>query len=65
MAGFFKDLFVKNKLVDIMPAEIVPTWRNGRDGNDSIEKILDHFYVAEDLLVTSQRYRSWVEFPYF
>jgi hypothetical protein len=46
LTGFFIALFLKNRFVDIMLAEVVPTWRNGRSGNDSIEKILDHFYAA-------------------
>jgi hypothetical protein len=64
LAGYFKSLFIKNNLVDIVSAEVVPTWQNGRSGDDSIAKILDRFYVAEDLIASTLRYRTWVEFPF-
>jgi hypothetical protein len=38
LAGYFKTLFQKNCLVDFVPVEKVPTWRNGRAGDDSIAK---------------------------
>jgi hypothetical protein len=38
LAGFFKSLFLKNSLVDVAPAEIVPTWRNGRSGVTVLQK---------------------------
>jgi hypothetical protein len=50
LAVFFKELFEKNKLVDVAPAELVPTWRNGRSGEYGIAKRLDRIYVAEDLI---------------
>jgi hypothetical protein len=33
LAGYFKDIFQGNRLVDILPDEVVPTWRNGRSGS--------------------------------
>jgi hypothetical protein len=36
--GFFKDLFQSKNLIDIQPTKLVPTWRNGRTGNDAIAK---------------------------
>jgi hypothetical protein len=27
--GFYKDLFISKNLIDIKPAKLVPTWRNG------------------------------------
>jgi hypothetical protein len=39
--NFFKHLFFKNNLIDLKPAELLPTWRNGRQGPDSIAKRLD------------------------
>jgi hypothetical protein len=64
MAGYFKYLFIKHSLVDVAPDRDVPTWRNGRSGQESIAKRLDRFYVAEDLLASILRHRSWVEFPF-
>jgi endonuclease/exonuclease/phosphatase family metal-dependent hydrolase len=61
---FFKEFFSKNKLVDVAPAEVVPTWRNGRSGVEGIAKRLDRIYVVEDLITSSCRYRAWVEFPF-
>jgi exonuclease III len=55
LAGFFKSLFLKNSLVDVLPSEIVPTWRNDRAGIDSISKRLDRFLIAEELLATLLR----------
>jgi hypothetical protein len=46
LAGFFKEIFSKNKLVDVAPAEVVPTWRNGRSGSEGISKRLERFYVG-------------------
>jgi endonuclease/exonuclease/phosphatase family metal-dependent hydrolase len=64
LAGFFKEIFTKNNLVDVAPAEVVPTWRNGRSGTEGISKRLDRIYVAKDFLTTSCRYRAWVEYPF-
>jgi hypothetical protein len=51
LAGFFRNLFGKNSLVDVQPAELVPTWRNGRIGTHGIQKRLDRVYVSK---------RSWL-----
>jgi endonuclease/exonuclease/phosphatase family metal-dependent hydrolase len=64
LAGFFKSFFFFNSLVDVAPAEIVPTWRNDRSGDDSIAKQLDRIYVPGDLIASNQRYRTWVQFPF-
>jgi hypothetical protein len=64
LAYLFKALFIKNNLVDVVPVEVVPTWCNGRSGDDGIEKRLDQIYVVEDLITSSMRYRTWVEYPF-
>jgi hypothetical protein len=64
LALFFKDLFSRNHLIDIMPVEVTPTWRNGRFGVEEIVKRLDRILVSEDLFTTFDRFRTWVEFPY-
>jgi hypothetical protein len=64
LAGFFNSLFQTHKLIDVQPDKLVPTWRNGRSGTDSIAKRLDRFLVSEDLLLEVRLYRTWVEFPY-
>jgi hypothetical protein len=64
LVGFFKEIFSKKKLVDVAPTEVVPTWRNGRYGFEGIAKRLYRIYMVEDLITTSCRYRSWVEFPF-
>jgi hypothetical protein len=46
LAVFFKDLFANNHLVDVVPAEVLPTWRNGRSGVDGIQKRLDRVYAS-------------------
>ena len=62
--SFFNRIFYKNALVDLKPAELLPTWRNGRQGTASITKRLDHFLIAEDLLSPFCSYRSWVNLPF-
>jgi hypothetical protein len=56
-AGFLGILFqksiAKNHLVDIQPPEVMPTWRNGRSGVESIQKRLDRVCVSDSLLVDS------------
>jgi endonuclease/exonuclease/phosphatase family metal-dependent hydrolase len=61
---FFKEIFLKNNLVDVAPAVVVPTWRNGRVGDEGIAKRLDRIYMVEDLITSSLRYRAWVEYPF-
>jgi hypothetical protein len=46
--------------VDVEPQKLIPTWRNGRGGMEYIAKILDRFFLSEDLLMSRIRYRSWV-----
>jgi endonuclease/exonuclease/phosphatase family metal-dependent hydrolase len=65
LADFFKNLFLSNHLVDVMPAVLLPTWRNGRRGEEEIQKRLDRIYVSESLLSDVAKYRSWVESPFF
>jgi hypothetical protein len=43
---------------------VVPTWHNGRTREDEISKRLDMVYVSEDLISTTVRYSSWVQYPY-
>jgi hypothetical protein len=64
LADFFKDLFQSKNLFDIQPENIVPTWRNGRTGTDSIAKRLDRCFISEYLLTSVGLYRSWVEYPF-
>jgi hypothetical protein len=51
LASFFNTYFHKNKLIDIVPGKVVPTWRNGRAGADFIAKRLDRSFLSEDLLI--------------
>jgi endonuclease/exonuclease/phosphatase family metal-dependent hydrolase len=64
LAAFFKEIFLRNQLIDILPAEVAPTWRNGRCGADEILKRLDKVLVSEDLLLSFDHFRTWVEYPY-
>jgi hypothetical protein len=50
LAAYFKDLFAKYQLVDVRPAEVMPTWHNGRSGADGIQKILDRVYASDSIL---------------
>jgi hypothetical protein len=64
LMSFFKQLFYKNSLTDLEPAELLPTWRNGRQGAASISKRLDRFLISEEVLSPSRSYRAWVNLPY-
>jgi hypothetical protein len=57
LSKFYKHLFSKNTLVDLKPAELLPTWRNGRAGSTGIAKRLDRFLVAEGLITPTCRIR--------
>jgi hypothetical protein len=61
---YFKLLIQDHQLVDLVPDDVVPTWRNGRTGGAGIAKILDRILAVESLLNDEGRYRSWVELPY-
>jgi endonuclease/exonuclease/phosphatase family metal-dependent hydrolase len=63
-ATFFRDLFLRHHLVDVKPAEVVPTWCNCRFGVDGIQKILDRVYSSAELLNDLALFRSWVELPF-
>jgi hypothetical protein len=43
LTGFFRDLFHKNRMVDVKPLELVPTWRNDRSGEQNIQIQSCHF----------------------
>lgn len=60
LAYYFSSLFLKSRLVDVEPSPFVPTLRNGRCGEASIEKCMDHFLVVESLLRSFEKYKSWV-----
>jgi hypothetical protein len=64
LANFFQQTFYKNALIDIKPPDLLPTWRNGRQGPANISKRLDRFLVAESLLLPSYNSRAWVKLPF-
>jgi hypothetical protein len=43
---------------------VVPTWRNGRSGQEAIARRLDRCMVSEGLLAAVGLSRSWVEYPF-
>jgi hypothetical protein len=61
----FKAIFENNSLLDIRPAILSPTWRNGRLGLHSIARRLDRYFVAAELLASTGQISSWVESPFF
>jgi len=64
LASFFKSFFQSNKLIDIVPEKLFPTWRNNRSGTEYISKRLYRTFISEDLLVSVGIYKSWVEYPF-
>jgi len=53
-------LFQKANLIDVLPSNLSPTWRNGRAGEVSLVKRLDRFFLAKGLAKSVGRYRSWI-----
>jgi hypothetical protein len=47
---YYRDLFLSKKLIDVKPIKMVPTWRNGRSGQEAIARRLDRCLVSEGLL---------------
>jgi hypothetical protein len=64
LMNFFRDIFSKHHLVDVMPSEVVPTWHNCGIGDDGTQKRLDRVFAFEALLNDSALYKSWVELPF-
>ena len=64
LVSFFINYFHRNKLIDIVPSTLIPTWRNGRVGSEAISKRLDRALISEDLLSSVGVYRAWFEYPY-
>jgi hypothetical protein len=62
--AFYRDLFASNNLIDVLPTCLIPTWRNGRSGSDSIARRLDRFLVSDQLLTQARLSKSWVELPF-
>ena len=58
------NMMLEHHLIDLVPVETVPTWRNGRSGRDNISKGLDRVIVSKILLNDVGRFRSWVEIPF-
>ena len=56
---FFQDLFQRNKLVDIVPHRLSPTWKNRRSRAKGVRKRLDKFLMFKSLIGSYARYRSW------
>jgi hypothetical protein len=50
--------------LDIRPAVLSPTWRNGRSGQHAIARRLDRFFASANFLASIGQVSSWVEFPY-
>jgi hypothetical protein len=48
LSSFFQQLFFKNALIDLKPPELLPTWRNGRQGSAHISKRLDRFLSCRE-----------------
>jgi len=55
---FFSQLTQFEGVVDVEPIKLIPTWRNGRGGQNYIAKRLDHFLISEDIMQACLRYKS-------
>lgn len=61
LAPYFRYLLDKNRLVDVKPLPFLHTWSNGREGDYSISKRLDRYWVEENIIVSAKKFRSWIE----
>lgn len=61
LSPYFTNLFEITKLVDTKPLHFLPTWRNGKEGDMKVANRLDRFWLDENLVLYSTKYRSWVE----
>jgi exonuclease III len=64
VALHFSVIFQLHNLIDLLPAEMAPTWRNGRSVSTCISKRLDHFLISDSLLQQADRYWTWVAYPF-
>jgi endonuclease/exonuclease/phosphatase family metal-dependent hydrolase len=64
LAEYFKDMMLEHHLIDLVPVEIVPTWRNSRSGRHSISKRPHRVIVLEILLTDVGRFCRWVDLPF-
>lgn len=62
--NYFKCMILDHHLIDLLPDEVVPTWRNGRIGMDSISKNLDQGLVLESLLNDVGMFQTWIDLPF-
>jgi hypothetical protein len=47
LTNFFSHFFEVQKLIDVEPVKIVPTWKNARRGREGISKRIDKFLIAK------------------
>ena len=59
LSSFFKHHFDSVGLIDTAPSIAGPTWRNGRVGDDGINKRLDHFLIALSLIPSLLVHQVW------
>jgi hypothetical protein len=64
LAGFFKELFAKNHLVDIQPAELCQLGAMAEAGVRGYKSVWIEFLFQHLFLGDTVRYRSWVELPF-
>lgn len=57
-------LIANHHLVDICPSPLSPTWNNGIVGEEHFGKILDSFFVHENIVEFLGNMKSWVEGTY-
>jgi hypothetical protein len=53
-------LFSSNRLLDIKPRKLLPTWRNMRTGEARVAKQIDCFLIAEALMEEAFQIRQWI-----
>jgi hypothetical protein len=60
LADFFKHQLERNRLIDVPPIKLCPTWRNNRVGEERIAKRLDCFLFSKSLLSGQLHFQQWV-----
>jgi hypothetical protein len=58
--SYFSQMIQGEGLIDIEPANLLPTWRNGRGTQDYVAKRLHNFLISESLVDSGNIFRTWV-----
>ena len=50
LADYFLQYFVEETIIDVEQVQVVPTWHNPRGGRVGMPRILDQFFMEEQIV---------------